>query len=51
MTGANGDDRGEGPGDREAVSPNDMHFAVLRGMRCAPVTDDTLSTGLPPVEQ
>ena len=51
MTGANGDDRGYGPGDREGVRPDDMYLAVFRGMRCAPVAADELSTGLPAVEQ
>ena len=51
ITGANGDERGFGPQDREGVSPDDMYFGRFQGMRFAPVTDDILSTGLPTVEQ
>jgi hypothetical protein len=51
ITGANGDERGFGPTDREGVSPDDMYFARFAGMRFAPVTDDVLSKDLPPVEQ
>lgn len=51
ITGANGDDRGFGPDDREGVSPDDMYLAVFHDMRFAPVGDDLLSTGLPPVPQ
>jgi ABC-type branched-subunit amino acid transport system substrate-binding protein len=50
-TGANGDERGFGPEDREGVSPDDMYFGRFRDMRFAPVTDDILSTGLPTVPQ
>lgn len=51
VTGANGDERGFGPTDREGVSPDDMYFARFKDMRFAPVTDDILSTGLPTVDQ
>ena len=50
-TGANGDERGFGPEDREGVSPDDMYFGRFHQMRFAPVTDDILSTGLPAVPQ
>jgi ABC-type branched-subunit amino acid transport system substrate-binding protein len=51
ITGANGDERGFGPDDREGVSPDDMYFGRFRDLRFAPVTDDILSTHLPPVSQ
>jgi hypothetical protein len=52
VTGANGDERGYGPGDREGVSPDDMYFGRFGpDLRFAPVGDDVLSTGLPPVPQ
>jgi ABC-type branched-subunit amino acid transport system substrate-binding protein len=51
ITGANGDERGFGPEDREGVSPDDMYFGRFQDMRFAPVKDDILSTGLPTVEQ
>lgn len=51
ITGANGDERGYGPTDREGVSPDDMYFARFEGMRFAPVADDILSTNLPTVPQ
>jgi ABC-type branched-subunit amino acid transport system substrate-binding protein len=51
VTGANGDERGFGPGDREGVSPDDMYFGRFKDMRFAPVTDDILSTNLPAVKQ
>lgn len=52
ITGANGDERGYGETDREAVSPDDMYFGRFGpDLRFAPVEDDVLSTGLPPVEQ
>jgi ABC-type branched-subunit amino acid transport system substrate-binding protein len=51
ITGANGDERGFGPEDREGVSPDDMYFARFAGQRFAPVHDDLLSTDLPPVPQ
>jgi ABC-type branched-subunit amino acid transport system substrate-binding protein len=51
IVGANGDQRGFGPNDREGVSSGDMYFARFRHMRFAPVTDDLLSTHLPPVAQ
>ncbi|MDP3712189.1 MAG: ABC transporter substrate-binding protein [Mycobacteriales bacterium] len=51
ITGANGDERGYGPTDREGVSPDDMYFARFEDMRFAPVTDDILSTNLPTVPQ
>jgi ABC-type branched-subunit amino acid transport system substrate-binding protein len=51
ITGANGDDRGFGPEDREGVSPDDMYFATFRGMRFTPNRDDILSTNLPEVPQ
>lgn len=50
-TGANGDERGFGPEDREGVSPDDMYFGRFHAMRFAPVSDDILSTGLPTVPQ
>jgi ABC-type branched-subunit amino acid transport system substrate-binding protein len=50
-TGANGDERGFGPEDREGVSPDDMYFGRFHGMRFVPVTDDILSTNLPTVAQ
>lgn len=51
ITGANGDERGFGPTDREGVSPDDMYFARFEGLRFAPVKDDLLSTDLPAVPQ
>ena len=51
ITGANGDERGFGPGDREGVSPDDIYFARFSQMRFAPVKDDKLSTNLPAVPQ
>ena len=51
ITGANGDERGFGPTDREGVSPDDMYFGRFRDLRFAPVEDDLLSTGLPAVPQ
>ncbi len=51
ITGANGDERGFGPGDREGVSPDDMYFARFQAMRFTPVRDDVLSTNLPVVGQ
>jgi ABC-type branched-subunit amino acid transport system substrate-binding protein len=51
ITGANGDQRGFGPDNREGVSSSDMYFARFHHMRFAPVTDDLLSTYLPTVEQ
>jgi ABC-type branched-subunit amino acid transport system substrate-binding protein len=51
ITGANGDERGFGPDDREGVSPDDMYFARFKDMRFAAVTDDILSTNLPKVPQ
>ncbi len=51
ITGANGDERGFGPDDREGVSPDDMYFASFRDMRFHPNHDDKLSTNLPEVPQ
>jgi ABC-type branched-subunit amino acid transport system substrate-binding protein len=51
ITGANGDERGFNPEDREGVSPDDMYFGLFKDMRFTPVKDDILSTGLPTVEQ
>ncbi len=51
VTGANGDQRGFGPDDREGVSASDMYFGRFAGMRFAAVTDDALSTRLPVVAQ
>ncbi len=52
VTGANGDERGFGPTDREGVSPDDMYFARFgRDLRFTPVTDDLLSENLPTVQQ
>jgi ABC-type branched-subunit amino acid transport system substrate-binding protein len=51
ITGANGDERGFGPDDREGVSPDDMYFGVFDNLRFAPVDDDILSTNLPVVPQ
>jgi ABC-type branched-subunit amino acid transport system substrate-binding protein len=51
ITGANGDERGFGPEDREGVSPDDMYFGVFKDMRFAAVKDDILSTNLPAVPQ
>ena len=51
ITGANGDERGFGPDDREGVSPDDMYFATFRTMRFHPNRDDKLSTNLPEVPQ
>jgi ABC-type branched-subunit amino acid transport system substrate-binding protein len=51
VTGANGDERGFGPDDREGVSPDDMYFGRFKDLRFAPVTDDILSTNLPAVSQ
>ena len=51
ITGANGDERGYGPQDREGVSPDDLYFGRFQDLRFAPVKDDILSTGLPVVPQ
>jgi branched-chain amino acid transport system substrate-binding protein len=51
ITGANGDERGYSPDDREGVSPDDMYFAHFEGMRFVPNRDDKLSTNLPSVPQ
>jgi ABC-type branched-subunit amino acid transport system substrate-binding protein len=51
ITGANGDERGFGPADREGVSPDDMYFGRFEDLRFFPVDDDILSTNLPPVPQ
>ncbi|MDQ1687413.1 MAG: branched-chain amino acid transport system substrate-binding protein [Frankiaceae bacterium] len=51
ITGANGDERGYSPSDREGVVPDDMYFGRFKDMRYAPVTDDVLSTSLPLVPQ
>jgi ABC-type branched-subunit amino acid transport system substrate-binding protein len=51
ITGANGDERGFGPEDREGVSPDDMYFATFTAMRFHPNRDDLLSTNLPEVPQ
>ncbi|MCU1672970.1 MAG: Amino acid/amide transporter substrate-binding protein family [Frankiales bacterium] len=51
ITGANGDERGFTPADREGVSPDDMYFGRFAKMRFVPVDDDILSTNLPTVEQ
>ena len=51
ITGANGDERGFGPADREGVSPDDMYFGRFTDLRFAPVDDDLLSTNLPSVPQ
>ncbi len=51
VTGANGDERGFGPDDREGVSPDDMYFAHFVAMRFVPNRDDKLSTNLPVVPQ
>jgi ABC-type branched-subunit amino acid transport system substrate-binding protein len=51
ITGANGDERGFGPDDREGVSPDDMYFATFTAMRFHPNRDDKLSTNLPEVPQ
>jgi ABC-type branched-subunit amino acid transport system substrate-binding protein len=51
VTGANGDQRGFGPADREGVSAGDMYFGRFEALRFAAVTDDVLSTRLPAVAQ
>jgi ABC-type branched-subunit amino acid transport system substrate-binding protein len=51
ITGANGDERGFGPDDREGVSPDDMYFATFTDMRFHPNRDDKLSTNHPEVPQ
>lgn len=51
ITGANGDERGFGPTDREGVSPDDMYVGRFADMRFSPVDDDILSTNLPDVPQ
>jgi ABC-type branched-subunit amino acid transport system substrate-binding protein len=51
ITGANGDERGYSPSDREGVVPDDMYFGRFHDMRYQPVTDDLLSTNLPVVTQ
>lgn len=51
ITGANGDERGYSPTDREGVVPDDMYFGRFRGFRFFPVDDDLLSGNLPPVPQ
>ena len=51
VTGANGDQRGFGPDDREGVSSSDMYFGRFAAMRFTAVADDALSTQLPAVAQ
>jgi ABC-type branched-subunit amino acid transport system substrate-binding protein len=51
ISGANGDERGFTEGNHEGVSPDDMYFGRFADMRFAPVADDILSQGLPPVPQ
>lgn len=51
ITGANGDERGFSATDREGVSPDDMYFGRFDGFVFTPVTDDILSTNLPPIPQ
>ena len=51
ITGANGDERSFGPQNHEGVSQDDMYFGRFEQMRFQPVTDDILSTNLPPVPQ
>jgi ABC-type branched-subunit amino acid transport system substrate-binding protein len=51
VTGANGDQRGFGPDDREGVSASDMYFGHFEALRFTAVTDDVLSTQLPAVAQ
>jgi ABC-type branched-subunit amino acid transport system substrate-binding protein len=51
ITGANGDERGYSPTDREGVVPDDMYFGRFDDLRFAPVHDDLLSDHLPVVEQ
>lgn len=51
IVGANGDERSFGPRNHEGVSQDDMYFGRFDDMRFAPVTDDILSTGLPPIPQ
>lgn len=51
VTGANGDERGFSPTVRESVTPGDLYFGRFHNKRFAPVTDDLLSTYLPPVAQ
>ncbi len=51
ITGANGDERGFGPDQREGVSPDDMYFARFNGFVFLTVQDDVLSEGLPAVPQ
>jgi ABC-type branched-subunit amino acid transport system substrate-binding protein len=51
VTGANGDERGFIPGQREGVVSDDMYFGRFEGFRFKPVTDDVLSEHLPVVPQ
>lgn len=51
ISGANGDERGYGPHQREGVNPSDMYFARFDGFVFRPVVDDPLSDGLPAVDQ
>jgi ABC-type branched-subunit amino acid transport system substrate-binding protein len=51
ITGANGDERGFIPGQREGVVSDDMYFARFDGFRFTPVNDDVLSENLPTVPQ
>ena len=51
IAGANGDERGYGPDDREGVSQSDMYFGRFRNLRFFPVKDDLLSINLPAVPQ
>ena len=51
IVGANGDERSFGPRNHEGVSQDDMYFGRFQDMRFAPVTDDILSTNLPPIPQ
>jgi branched-chain amino acid transport system substrate-binding protein len=49
--GANGDERGFNEHSHEGVVDDDVYFARFRDMTFAPVTDDPLSSTLPPIPQ
>jgi ABC-type branched-subunit amino acid transport system substrate-binding protein len=51
VRGANGDERGFNLANHEGVVDDDVYFARFRDMTYRPVTDDPLSSTLPPVTQ
>lgn len=51
IQGANGDERGFNRRNHEGVIDDDVYFARFDDMTYAPVTDDPLSSTLPPIDQ